>query len=101
MPECVTSSVLLNSGRPQSCLHGALYLLLRDMMPARLSGAWIVREFFGWKQVLPQKRFGRVLVFSFEGIWQINLPTTALQLFVVQSLHGIDLNFQGRTQRLR
>lgn len=37
VPKRVTASILFHAGRAQACLHGALYVLLSDMMPSRLS----------------------------------------------------------------
>src|SRR3954470_6180372 len=94
MPECMAARTFGDAACADCVFDGVLEVLFVDVMPAFLAVAWIERQFFGGKNVLPSPLPGSFWIFSMKCARQINSATATSEILSMKFFHAGEMGLQ-------
>jgi len=94
VPEGVATGGFRNTGLANGELDGILQVLLGNMVPAELARPRVLREFGGWKDVLPRPGAIGVAVFAFQGKRQIDSAAAACEIALVECTYVREMQLE-------
>jgi hypothetical protein len=94
MPEGMAARTFGDAAGADCVFDGVLEILFVDVMPAFLALAWIERQFFGGKNVLPGPLPGSPWIFSMNGARQTNGATATSEILSMKFFDATEVSLQ-------